>query len=266
MSYYGDKETILPVSIGGSNISTYALNVEVACVVTEEQMKRWKIKTFQAIQKAYINMKTIYDQKMAAKETGAGITITGKNPNINREIEKTELKKQCIRILMENCQGQKFGSFNAMKTGYTDFNIADAIQEGNYIQFFEQAFEWENMTYIFYPYFWSNQNEWIEKSTTYDTDPQFTKFLQSGSARVMLPARKGYENVVAHYLKTGAVWGGGDAPLADDPLFLAVADELKNQTDSPDNEKLEDSWEVVVPTTQVYLQQGSELPDLELEQ
>ena len=216
-------------------------------------------------------MKTDYEQKLALQKelaeqrAGASAVIAGLNPAINRDIEKTELKKQCIRMLIENCQGQKYGEFDAMpnreesQEKFVDFDITDAINEGNYIQFFEQAFEWENMTYIFYPYFWANNTQWEKKSMTYDDDPQFTKFLQAGAARVMLPARKDYEDVVLTYLKTGKVWGGGEAPTANDPLYISVADELRNQTDDTDTQEPEDTWEVVVPTTQIYLQQDEVL-------
>ena len=83
--------------------------------------------------------------------------IHGQNPLINREIEKTELKKWCIKLLLDTWV---FGSFDAMKQNKDeppDFDIFDAVGEGKPIQFFEQAFEWENITYLFYPYFWGRR-------------------------------------------------------------------------------------------------------------
>lgn len=46
--------------------------------------------------------------------------------------------------------GQRFESFDAMRTnvapfGYPEFSFDEATKEGKYIQFFEQAFEWDQM-------------------------------------------------------------------------------------------------------------------------
>ena len=34
-------------------------------------------------------------------------------------------------------------------------DVEKACEEGSKIRFFENAFEWQNMTYVFYPYFWA---------------------------------------------------------------------------------------------------------------
>lgn len=171
-------------------------------------------------------------------------------------------------MLMDN---YLFGSFDAMKDGGInppDFDIFEAVDDGKTIQFFEQAFEWENLTYLFYPYFWARKDQWTRKSVTYDNDPLFTKFLQAGSSRVVLPVRPGYNEVISYYMQTGEIWGkDGNPPLirkedgSINDLFISIADELKNQTDDLAGATPEgDSWEVVLPTTLVYLQNNSDLP------
>src|SRR6185295_4034896 len=132
---------------------------------------------------AYQTAKADYEQRVKAQEAQQGIVIQGQNPRINREIEKTELKKACLRMLEDN---SVYGKFNAQDSATPpEFDPVDAFNEGKIIQFFEQAFEWENITYLFYPYFWARTTQWIHKSTTYDTDPLFTQFLQAGAARVV---------------------------------------------------------------------------------
>lgn len=164
-----------------------------------------------------------------------------------------------------------FGSFNAMRDMVNlppDFDIFDAVDEGKTIQFFEQAFEWENLTYLFYPYFWARKEQWVHKSSIYDNDPLFTKFLQAGSSRVVMPVRPGYNEVVTYFMQTGQIWGkDGNPPLIKkedgslNDLFISIAEELKNQTDDLGNAVPEGKpWEVVLPTTLVYLQQDSVLP------
>ena len=55
---------------------------------------------------------------------------------------------------------EKFDAMQANgSSGWPEFNVAEALTEGRIIQFFEQAFEWNNVTYLFYPYFWGREIE-----------------------------------------------------------------------------------------------------------
>ncbi len=257
-------ENPIQVSVNSYDVLSFTINLYALVERTWEAYEQWQIQTFEKIMAAYKAMQIEYEQKMAAQETMQGIAIQGQNPGINREIEETELKKQCVKMLMDT---YLFGSFDAMKNDgsnpFPDFDIFDAHNEGKTIQFFEQAFEWENLTYLFYPYFWARKNQWVHKSSIYDTDPLFTKFLQAGSARVVLPVHPAYNDAIMYFLENnGNIWKGGEPPRLNDPLFISLADELKDQTDDLANAKPEgEPWEVVLPTTLVYLQDDSVLPD-----
>jgi len=253
---------IVPVSINMYDVNSYFVNASATCHRRDDKYESWQIATFEKIVAAYQAMQATYEQKIAQQAAQQGIVIHGQNPGINREIEETELKKSCVKMLLDTWV---FGSYDAMKQSGDDppdFDIFDAVQEGKPIQFFEQAFEWENITYLFYPYFWGRQNQWIHKVTTFDEDPLFTKFLQAGAARVVIPVHPGYNDAVMYFLENnGAIWSGGDAPRLNDPLFISLADELRNLTDDLGNAKPDgDPWEVVLPTTLVYLQQDAVLP------
>lgn len=253
---------IVPVSIVGYDLNAYYVNVTATCVRRPEKYEAWQISTFEKIVAAHTALQAAYDQKVAQQAAQAGVVIHGQNPAINREIERTELKKWCVKLLLDSWQ---FGSYNATKQTKDqapDFDLKDAVAEGKSIQFFEQAFEWENLTYLFYPYFWGRENQWVDKLTTFDTDPLFTKFLQAGAARVVMPVRPGYNDAVMYYLEhNGTIWAGGDTPRLDDPLFVSLADELRNQTDDLQGATPEgDPWQVVLPTTLVWLQPDGTLP------
>ena len=118
--------------------------------------------------------------------------------------------------------------------GYPEMDFAEAKAEGAYIQMFEQSFEWNNVTYIFYPYFWGKKDEWPTISQLSDDDPLFTRFLRAGAARVQVPVRLGFENGILTYLSTGELWAGEGTLVnsdADSPdvLHLSIVDELKSQ-------------------------------------
>ena len=257
-----DDQGVVPISINSYDVNSYAVNVLLICERTAAKYEQWQIQTYEKIMAAYKALQIEYEQKLAAHDTMQDIAIQGQNPFINRDIEKTELKKQCVKMLMDTFV---FGSFDAMKDNAPnppEFDIFDAMEEGKTIQFFEQAFEWENLTYLFYPYFWARKNQWVHKSNIYDTDPLFTKFLQAGSSRVVIPVLPAYNDAVMYFLENnGAIWKGGEPPLLNDPMFISIADELRNQTDDLANASAEgEPWEVVLPTTLVYLQKDSDLP------
>lgn len=253
-----NEESVIPVAIQTYNVAAYAVTIEVRCQRTVRFYEIWQIQTFENIMAAYQKAQAEYEDKLRAAETARGIVISGRNPRFNREIEENELKKHCVSILT----GERYTNFNAMGGNPPEIDLADAQQEGTFIQFFEQAFEWEQMTYLFYPYFWGRKNNWIARSNLFDNDPLFTKFLQAGSARIVLPVHPAYRDAILYFMETGAIWNGGDAPRLDDPLYIALHEELKAQQDDLANAVTEgDPWQVILPTTLVYLQADNQLPD-----
>jgi hypothetical protein len=232
--------------------------VEVYCERTARHYEDWQIKTFEKIMAAYQAAMAQYEDKLRAAEARRGVVITGQNPAINREIERTEMKKHCITMLT----GEQYQNFNSMSGSPPEIDIVDAVAEGKFVQFFEQAFEWEQITYLFYPYFWGRKNNWVAVSTTFDNDPLFTRFLQAGAARVVIPVHPSYNEAILYYLQTGDLWNGGDPPVIDDPLYIALYEELKAQQDDLGNAvPVGEPWKVVLPTTLVWLQPDAELPD-----
>lgn len=237
-SYYTDSFThshfidnIVPISVSSLYVASYAFNVAIECTITVEKYKEWQIKTFNAIMNAYNELKSKYEEHIRALEIEEGTKI-GTNPLRNREIEKTELKKAAITMLT----GNYYNEFNAMVSNapphnYPEIDLSEAHSEGRFIQFFETAFEWQNITYVFYPYFWGKKNEWTSNMKIDDVDPLFANFLQAGAARVRAPVRKGWDNIVLNYMATNPVdpWGDGDPPQIDDELYLSIVEEIMEQ-------------------------------------
>lgn len=167
--------------------------------------------------------------------------------------------------------GQHFESFDALRNnvapfGYPEFSFDEATKEGKYIQFFEQGFEWEQMTYLFYPYYWARKKEWVNILRRNENDPLFGKFLQAGAARVHVPVRPGYEKAILHYLNTGGeIWNGDDVPAPDDPMYVSIIDEIMEADGNFQGGVVEgEPWLSKVPTSLVYLTHGdtpNDLPD-----
>lgn len=243
----------------------FALAVELFCTPSAQTFQQWQIDTYAAL-------KTAYDQKVNDynRWLNQQVYLTsqyGTNPDQNRQVERKELKKHCIEFI----SGQRFESFDALRNnvapyGYPEFSFSEAAAEGRYIQFFEQGFEWEQMTYWFYPYYWARKREWVNILKRDESDPLFMNFLQAGAARILVPVRPGYEKAMLHYLNTGGeIWQGEDVPAPNDPLYVSIIDEIKEADGSFEGGIEEgEPWLSKVPTSLVYLEhQGTpnDLPD-----
>jgi hypothetical protein len=117
----------------------------------------------------------------------------------------------------------------------------------------EQAFEWNIMSYYFYPFYWGAKADWGKLYQYDNNDPIFRSFMQSGLARVVVTVRPGFEDAVRFYMQTGLVWNGGEVPVIDDPLHLSIVDELKEPTGKPEGK----AWATRVPTSLTILQADS---------
>jgi len=130
------------------------------------------------------------------------------------------------------------------------------------VRWFEQAFEWEHMRYLFYPYYWGRRSTWVDKLNLKNDDPLFLQFLQAGYARVLVPVRNGFEHAVNFYLHTGKPWMGQGLPTIGDktqnPLYLDIAEEIKIQSGALGNDETETPvgapWEVRLPTILIKLE------------
>ena len=90
-------------------------------------------------------------------------------PAANQRTVETELKKALPGSIITQ---QRYDAFDATKAGDPPFfDFTEAAAEGAYIRFFEQAFEWDQMQYVFYPYFWSRKRTWVDRFLKQDVDP-----------------------------------------------------------------------------------------------
>ncbi len=251
------KDQIIPVSVVCWDISSFVLNIQASAKVTDEFMNNWKAQTFNKIIQAYEDKLTQYEQKLAALKAEAAEQVKV-NPLFNRSIENTVLRKNCISYIIgyaalgKNFQDDTTGiTTHNIKTSSTGTNSISLQNYGSLTKFIEQAFEWEIMSYIFYPFYWGSRDDW---SAMYNADAGddtlFAKFLQSGMARVIVTVRPGFEDAVNWFLETGQVWNGNtSAPVIGDELYLSIVDELQEP-----EYYVEGSWETRIPSTLTVIQ------------
>lgn len=233
---------------------TLKLNLEL----TPETRNAWLQKTFKAIIDGYEKALAIYEQRLA-EEKANGIQIKGTNPGFYRQIENTVLRKNCISYMVNRAANSTHGyGMAGLTTGstFTDYetNLSSTLDKYTaFLKFMEQAFEWENLSYYLYPYYWANKTEWTNLYQAEDVDPLFRAFLQSGMARVVVTVRPGFEDAVQFYMATGKIWNGGEVPVIGDPLYLSIVDEMKE----PKGVKQGKAWITRLPTPLNILQAES---------
>jgi hypothetical protein len=264
-SYPYEDQSKLPLQVLAYETNAYALAAVVTFTLTTEAYRAWQIKTYDAIASAYADSVTKYEQKVAelkaVAQADAARTVAqfGAPPSQNLQTIKSELKKSCIALVTR----QWYDSFGSVLDGdppVFDFDLAAA--QGSIIRFFEQAFEWDQLQYVFYPYYWGRHEMWAKRFKRQDIDPAFLEFLQAGEARVLVPVRPGFEEAITHYLETGEVWNGdGDPPPITSPLYVSIVTEIQERTDAPGDElPMGEPWETHVPTPLVIVRRESDLP------
>jgi hypothetical protein len=121
------------------------------------------------------------------------------------------------------------------------------------IRFLQQAFEWEHLAWVLYPYFWGRRSEWARTVVTAHPDPDFTAFLNAGAARLQVPVRPGFECLVKHFMETGEVYEGEGLPRMGDPGYVSFIDEQLTTLGAPGDEvpwppAAPREWDIIAPT------------------
>ena len=269
-------QSTIPVTITAFFEGMFTFTAMYKAFRTDEAYDAWKASTYAAIIKGYNTKQQAYDQALAVAKSKAQSATDAKTYQLRddqyRSIELTELKRGCIDLLTAGtAAGHTSMSFAEDGTPRIVYDPAEGallpdpwrspLANGSVAEFFEQAFEWENTTYQFYPYYWAGAGRWRDLAQASGADPVFEQFLQAGNASVIVPVRPGYERPVVFFLKTGLIWGGSYMSLFTSPDMLDVyADvELGRQFDPP--LPIGEPWEIRLPTSMVMLQEDSTLPE-----
>lgn len=227
----------------------------VECDLSSEAHTAWKAECFHRIITAYEEAKRLYDE-LTQPKTDERLDEKSTHPLLYAEIVGSVLKKNCLSYLIDQNPGAPFTYGKSDLTrgnSFTSHEVnlnASLDQYASFVKFFEQAFEWDIMSYNFYPFYWGKRQDWKNAFMEENLDPLFRQFLRSGMARVVVTVRPGFEESVNFYLQTGRIWNGGEVPVIGDPLFLSLVDELR----APTGKLVGKPWRQRVPTALTILQ------------
>ncbi|HEX8574880.1 MAG TPA: hypothetical protein VF677_01160 [Flavobacterium sp.] len=251
---------VVPVSATFGNYFSGSATISVRCELTSEARIKWQQETFKAIIDAYEKALVAYDQKVA-DENAKGNAIKEANKGFYRQIENMILRKNCISYIIDQNEAanRTYGKnmFKPLAPGIErkfsnhEVNVGPALDDyAAFSKFIEQAFEWDIMSYNFYPYYWGAKEDWPRLYQYDNNDPLFKSFMQAGMARVVVTVRPGFEDAVSYYMQTGQIWNGGEVPVIEDKLFMSIVDELRQ----PEGQKEGKAWATRLPTALTILQ------------
>lgn len=237
------------------DVKTISGSLVYTCNLKKEFLSNELRKVYNQVISAYEEALEIFEEKVKqfipTDETDSNIKEA--NANFYRQMERDVLKHNCMGYLVDpNVLGTKLYD----KEKLEDFEILKNKNLDDYTslaKFMEQAFEWDIMSYNFYPYYWGSKNEWKDLYQSESIDPLFRSFLQSGMARVVVTVKPGFEDVVQFYMSTGKIWNGGEVPVIGDPMYLSIVDEMRE----PTGEKVGKFWMTRIPTSLNILQAQS---------
>ncbi len=259
----------VPVVFSGRQLYTYSMTVTLTCRLKQSIYQAWQ-------NAAYTQIVNAYQQIQASNppsDPSLPIDPNNDNPStfregpaaFNRIVEQRELKRAAVSMLSKPFCYEVGRSWYDDKNACDKYSVPDLNQNAHFdayssqVKFFEQAFEWKLMSYIFYPYYWADPCDWAELVQSHNGDPVFQAFLQSGMARLVVPVRPEFTEAILYFMESGEIWLGGDlAVQTPDDFYLSVLSDL-NQP----NGKVEEEWEVRVPTTLAMVQKNGATVDEE---
>lgn len=247
----------VPVTVQVGRKTALAVSVILNCALLPETLDRWDTETRTVLFTGYQEAAGEQAQRLAFEES-LGTQLPERQ---TENQERIELK----RLAMSALVGSRLRMFGAVyEDAAADLRVAwDKMgQDARAIRFFERAFEWSEMVFAYYPYFWGRKEAWDTLSTSADV-AGLVDFSAAGAARILLPIRPGYEGAYKMFRETNQ-WTGLDripqTEEGDEALFV-VADQGITPRIDPPVVKSKDT--VRVPTSLVTLNPSSLGPDEE---
>lgn len=256
----GEVETVpLAILIDGP-VRDCTITIEVLCTASPTNRANWQLRTYDSILQASRDRIADYETRWVTLRAAMKMLTFGQGAYRKRQLERTELQKSALAVLTN----QQFDSLNAIEhssQGYSQPFLPNVEPVGRYVRFLQQSFEWDQMMYLFYPYFWGRKPYWIDRVLLEDSDGQFGDFIRAGSARVIVPVRPGFEQAVDNFMATGTVPTTAELGQLISGEYLPYLTELQGQDGGMDTAKpYGPAWEVRLPTTLTVLRKDATLP------
>ncbi len=205
-----DQSGTIPFSVTGWYTGPTSFTFEIECELDLPGRHKWQLEVYERIVQAHSVMVAEFEEKRAAILARLNTPQFGRNPLENRQVERDELKRAAVQVLLAQ--------------------VTDTLTSDNYARvarLFETAFEWDNLTYQLLPYYWTARGQWAMISDIEDRDPIHQRFLKAGGAIAVAPVRNEFAEQILGFFNTGNLAGG----LVADEQLSVIQDLLDQPTD-----------------------------------
>ncbi|MDP4511738.1 hypothetical protein [Nonomuraea turcica] len=252
----------LLIAFNADNYRSLIASVTVRLRLTDQGQRAWALEAYARVADRYQQMSREYEQAIiqaTAAQPEELITLPEGSRLRLQQIVRTEVQRSVIDImrnaavdfdLIADHWFADAGERIAHPTA--DLGALGSVEPE--VRFLQQAFEWEHMSWVMYPYFWGRRTEWTRTVVQAHPDPDFAAFLDAGAARVQVPVRLGFEHLVKHFMETSEPYDGGDMPMTGEPGYVTFIDEQLTALGAPGAEVpwppgAAREWDVVAPTS-----------------
>jgi len=260
--------------------SVLSISVWVTGKLTDQALKEWQVQCFERLADVAKARYESKQQRLRRLRDDLLAELGREDALMLRKIEKEEIMKGVLRWVLgptfrfypsdlprlslnESGQLEYYAEGGQGIISDEDVVYEPILKHGEIIRFLHHAIEWENVNYVLYPYFWTDDTRWDFKQFLYHDDYVHRSFLRAGAARVVLTIRPGYEKAFLSFMETGKL---GEL-LPEGEAYMTIADELKAmaQTSYPytpsaaeeDPKNLVDTWYEFTPTGALDVVEGT---------
>lgn len=250
-------------AVQAAGVSSFAISFKMTCKRSAQTYAKWQQEVYDALFEAWSQWRREWENAQTRRAELEAVFGGSGSAERLQQIMREEVKRQVIAWLLEEPDfAGRPGLADLPASGTTTDKSApwrnpdplQVLQDASVIQFMEQAFEWGNIQILPYPYYWASKEDWAKLQGISHPNPDFERFLKAGSARVVLSARPAFKSAVLHWLIYRRPFFGRPLPLPGDSIFVSIAEEIRSQTQPPDDGIPGDSWEAKVGTSLLWLE------------
>ena len=264
------------VGVNADNFNSLVGGITLSLQLTDEARQSWALAAYARVAERYEQLRREYAQAViqaTASRPAETVSLPSGSRQMLQQVVRAEMQRTAIDVMrnasvdFDLIDNYPYADADGTLRSHPSIDI-DALHASEpEVRFLQQAFEWEHLAWIVYPYFWGRRSEWNRTVVVTHPDPDFAAFLNAGAARVQVPVRPGFEDLVKHFMETGEVYGGGGLPKMGDEGYVSFIDEQLTSLGAPGEEvawppDAPREWDVVAPTSLVLVRslELSQLP------
>ncbi len=260
----------LGIAVHAENYNSLEGVITLHLVLSDAKRSEWQLEAYSRVAARFEQMQQDYELAVIRDEATQPEEEINLPSGARRRLKKmarNELQRAAIGIMRnEPVDYNHIKYLSTQEPPFPITNIPVLKEEEAEIQFLQQAFEWEHLSWVLYPYFWGRRDGtpgWKNTVVQDHPDPDFAAFLNAGAARLQISVRPGFEDLVKHFMETREAYEGNGLPKMGDPGYIPFIDEQINSLGGPGEEvqwPLGDpiEWDVVTPTPLVLVRKVGE--------